>query len=380
MVSSTPLLIVGAGPFGLAMAAWASGRGIDHIIVGEPMGFWKRHMPRGMCLRSATDWHYDPFDEATIERYLGMRGMTPAEVDPLPLDIYLEYAEWFRRQKQIEPLPRRVRRLDRSARFEATLDDGSTISADNVVLAVGFRYFHHVPEPFPALLPEGRWSHTGDCVDFAPLRGKRVLIIGGRQSAFEWAALLREAGAERVDLCYRHPTPAFELSDWSFVNPTVARMSSDPGWFRRLTPEEKERLNRRQWAEGRLKLEPWLAPRIRHENIGLHPETTVTSCEQRGNDLVIGLSSGEVLSVDHVILATGYKVDVGRIPFLAAGNVLSDIELSNGFPVLSEHFESSVPGLYFTSMCAVQDFGAFFGFTSSVRVSAHLIGASIQTG
>ena len=37
-----PLLIVGAGPFGLAMAAYARGRGWEHAILGEPMEFWKR--------------------------------------------------------------------------------------------------------------------------------------------------------------------------------------------------------------------------------------------------------------------------------------------------------------------------------------------------
>ena len=85
------------------------------------------------------------------------------------------------------------------------------------------------------------------------------------------------------------------------------------------------------------------------------------------------LSDGRTLTCDEIVLATGYKVEIGQIPFLANGNVLNDLETRNGFPVLDEHFQTSVPGLFITSMPATQDFGPFFAFTVSVRVSAKLI-------
>jgi FAD-dependent urate hydroxylase len=379
----TPLLIVGAGPFGLAMSAYARRHNLEHVVVGRVMGFWKSNMPSGMFLRSGCDWHFDPFNEDTIERYLGARNLSPAAVDPLPLDLYLGYCEWFRRRKGIEVTPGCVRRLDyadgAAASFRAVLQDGRAITADNVVLALGFSYFKHVPEPYPALFPPGRFAHTCDCVDFTSLKGKRVLIVGGRQSAFEWAALIRERGAEAVHLSYRHPTPSFEPSDWSWVNPLVDSMPADPGWFRRLTAEEKEEVSRRMWAEGRLKMEPWLAARVTGGKVNLFPNSQVTTCgESADGALEVGLSSGEALTVDQVILATGYKVDVGRIPLLAGGNILARLEVRNGFPVLDEHFRSNVPGLYFTSMCATQDFGPFFAFTVSVRASATVIGAALR--
>ena len=52
MEQKVDLLIIGAGPFGLAMSAYARHLGIDHVIVGKPMDFWKANMPEGMYLRS----------------------------------------------------------------------------------------------------------------------------------------------------------------------------------------------------------------------------------------------------------------------------------------------------------------------------------------
>jgi thioredoxin reductase len=375
-----PLLIIGAGPFGLALAAWARQQGLEHIILGEPMEFWKKHMPKGMLLRSGFDWHLDPFGEHTFHRYLETRGLAPAEAEPISLELYLDHCEWFRREKGIEVHPGRVQRLDATEEgLAATLENGEVIQADNVALAIGFRHFVNIPDPYPALFPPERMTHTCYAADLARYAGQRVLIIGGRQSAFEWAALLNELGARSVALSYRHSTPAFTRSEWDWIAPLIDGMVENPGWYRSLPREEKDQIDQRQWGEGRLKLEPWLWPRLDQQRIRLFPETTVvSSMEQPDGSLKVMLSDGAVLPVDQVILATGYKVDVTRIPMLARGNILERLKLLNGFPLLDDHLQSSVPGLFFTSMCAVQDFGPFFGFTVSARTSAKLIGKAVS--
>ena len=266
---------------------------------------------------------------------------------------------------------------DTSPFYEAVLQDGRTLTARNVVLALGFRYFKNLPEPYSALFPPGRYAHTCDLVDVTSLKGKRVLIIGGRQSAFEWAALLNEAGADTVYLSYRHPTPAFQKSDWTWVNPIVDAIVENPGWFRCLTEEEKTKVNQRLWAEGRLKLEPWLAARITKDAIKLFPESQVTGCKELPNgELEVNLN-GATLAVDQIILATGYKVNLENVPLLAQGDILAQLDTRDGFPVLDELFQSNLPGLFFTSMCATQDFGPFFAFTAGIRTSAKLIGSAL---
>ena len=152
-------------------------------------------------------------------------------------------------------------------------------------------------------------------------------------------------------------------------------MVDNPGWYRNLSAGEKEAVNYRFWSEGRLKVEPWLEARVMKETVKIWPNTQVISCdEQPGGNLAVSLDNGEKLTVDHVILATGYKVDIERLPFLAQGNILNNLATRNGYPVLDEHLQANIPGLFFTSMAASQDFGPFFAFTVSVLASAKLIG------
>ena len=76
---TTDVLIIGAGPFGICLAAHVQKLGLDYLMVGKPMEFWKKHMPAGMYLRSACDWHLDVNGVYTIEQYLEEQGLKPSQ-------------------------------------------------------------------------------------------------------------------------------------------------------------------------------------------------------------------------------------------------------------------------------------------------------------
>ena len=366
-----PLLVIGAGPYGLATAACAKRAGIEQHVVGKPMAFWRDNMPAGMFLRSGPDWHLDAAGVNTFMVYLEERGIDPSDVDPIPVALFLDYVDWFEEKAGIEVQPELVRDLSRpNGRFEATLESGRSITADAVVAAPGISHFTVVPEWVERSLSPERWTHTCNLVRFDQLKGKRVLIVGGRQSAFEWAALLADGDAEEVHVVYRHDTPEFTASDWHFVDDLMDLTATVPGWFRHLPAEEQEAVTKRFWAEGRLRLEPWLTPRLDEPSVHRWPRASITACRELPDRIEVDLSNGTHLAVDHIVLATGYKPDMRKVPYLAG--VVDGMELTDGFPVLDEHFQSSVPGLFVTGFPATRDFGPFFGFVRGCPVAATL--------
>jgi len=372
MTTTTSLLVIGAGPYALSCAALAREHGIDTVTVGRPMGFWRRHMPAGMLLRSGPDWHLDASGVHTLEAYLEERTVDPADVDPLPIGLFLDYAEWFRQAKGIGVREDLVVDLTKpDDRFEAVLESGERIVADAVVAAPGIRNFTNLPA-WAGSVPAGRAAHTCDLVRFEDLSGARILIVGGRQSAYEWAALLVEQGAARIDLVHRHDVPRFERVSWKFVDAYLETTVRVPGWWRSLPRAEQDAITRRFWEVGRLTLEYWLTPRLASPAIHRWPGTEVVRAEPTAaGDLTVRLSNGDDLRVDQVIFACGYRADLARVPYLAG--VLDRVEVADGFPVLDEAFGASLPRLYLPGFAATRDFGPFFGFVKGTAAAATLM-------
>ena len=370
-VAAVSLLVIGAGPYGVAIAAHARARGLDTAIVGRPMRLWREHMPPGMFLRSGPDWHLDAGGVHTFEAYLGTRGLAAAAVDPVPLDVFLGYTDWFIAATGLGIRDDIVTRLRRGGgRFVADLASGGRIVADRVVAATGIAPFQRRPA-WAGGLPAAVVTHTCDLIDFAPLAGTRVLIVGGRQSAYEWAALAADHGAAAVHVVHRHPTPRFEKVSWRFVDAYVEQSIAERGWWRRLPAAEQQAIGRRFWEVGRLTLEPWLPARLPASRVESHPDAEVVSATAAGEGVSVRLSTGRRLDVDRVVLATGYAPQLAKLDYLAP--LVGDVAQADGFPVLDEGFQSSVPGLYFTGFAATRDFGPFFGFTKGCPAAATIL-------
>ncbi len=366
------LLVIGAGPYALSIVALARERGIGTVVLGRPMGFWRENMPEGMFLRSGPDWHLDGAAVHTLEAYLEEQGIRPGEVDPIPVGVFLDYAAWFKRAKGIEVREEFVDTLVKAdGRFEATLRSGERVRADAVVAAPGIRHYASVPG-WASWLPPGLAAHTCDLVRFDDMAGARVLIIGGRQSAYEWAALIREHGAARIDIVHRHDIPRFERVSWKFVDAHVEQTLAVRGYWRNLPKSEQDAVARRFWEVGRLTLEYWLTPRLAWDGIHRWPGTEVVEVTPVGDDEVrVLLSNGTGLAVDRVVFGSGYRAELAKVPYLAG--VLNHVKVSNGFPVLDEAFQTSLDGLYVTGFSATQDFGPFFGFVKGSPAAATLI-------
>ena len=330
-------------------------------------------MPAGMLLRSGTDWHLDADGIDTFEAFLRERGVDPAGVPPGPLSPFLDYADWFCGRTGIEARATLVTAIEQlDGGFAVDFEDGAHITAEAVVAAPGVAHFPVIPEWVPASLPDSRWSHTSTLVEFEHLRGGRVLIVGGRQSAFEWAALLTEAGAACVYVVHRHDAPSFETSDWTFVDELIDNTVSIPGWFRRLPDAERKAIAQRFWGEGRLKLEPWLTARLPDGVVHRRSHAEVVRCgELPSGEIEVELSTSERLVVDHVVLATGYRPELANVQYLRP--LLDRIETADGFPVLDEHFQTSVAGLFMPGFVATRDFGPFFGFVRGAAPTASIL-------
>ncbi len=370
MSDRSDLLVIGAGPYAYAAAAYALDRGISTHIVGIPMAFWRDQMPADMYLRSGTDWHLDVARVDTFAAYLEDRGLLATDVDPIPISVFLDHTDWFAERKGLDVDARLVDTLTKTDEsFVATMEDGSVITSERVLAAPGIRHFVNLPDWYDDV-PAHRRSHTSELVTFDDLGGARVVVIGGRQSAYEWAALLCDHGAAKVDVVHRHPIPEFAKVSWAFVDPYVEQTVAERGWWRGLSAAEQTRIVLEFWQVGRLTLEHWLVPRLLPDIVTSHPDRDVRSVDSGDGEVRLTLSDGSTLTADHVVFASGYRSDLARVPYLSG--VMDQISVTDGFPDLSPGFETSLPGLSITGFASTRDFGPFYGFTKGCPSAARI--------
>ena len=380
--------IIGAGPYGLSLAAYLRSAGVEPLVFGEVMGAWRR-MPRGMLLRSfrETTTICEPTRRLTIEAFEAAEERSVPS--PVSLEDFIAYGRWFRKRAVSEIDERLVRLLERrDGGFRLTLEDGEHVDARRVVVAAGIGYFAWTPPEF-ADCDRSLVSHSSAHSDFGLFSDRRVLVVGSGQSGLESAALLNEAGAE-VTLVARAPKLVFlrgeRLHDrsgplrglfyptWGVGPPVVNWLMGAPTVYRALPTQLREALARRAIRPAGA---AWLRARLAPIHIDL--DRCVAKLEGQNGSLRVVLDDGSERLVDHVVLATGYHVDIARYPFLDS-HLRTGIDMIGGFPKLARGYESSVTGLHFVGAPAAASFGPGLRFVSHTGVAADAITRSITAG
>jgi thioredoxin reductase len=378
--------IIGAGPYGLSIAAHLKRRDVRFRIFGRPMHTWLTSMPKGMRLKSEgfASCLYDPDSAFTLESFCKQRGLPYADLGlPVPLETFTAYGLEFQKRFVPQLESKMIVSLHRSSPgFQICFEDGEIVAARRVVIAVGLCYFAQAP-PILSELPEEFVTHSSKHCALDQFKGREVAIVGAGASALDLAALLRQAGA-LVQLVARQPLVRFH-NQGQVPRPLLEQMRHPttglgPGW-RSLLYSSAPLLFRHMPEPLRLKivrrhLGPAPAWFVKDEVVGKVPfnlGVTITQANVRDGRVSLQLNDGNgahrTLVVDHVIAATGYRVDIRRLEFLNS-DVLLGMRTLDRAPALSSNFESSVRGLYFVGTSAANTFGPLMRFAFGARFTA----------
>ena len=386
--------IIGAGPYGLSVAAHLRARGVDFRIFGNPMQTWLKHMPKGMHLKSEgfASSLYDPGSTFTLADYCKEQGLPYADIGtPVPLETFTGYGLEFQKRFVPELELQWVSSLRRSAvGFQITLGSGESFTARRVVVAVGLTYYDHTPAVLGAL-PEGFVTHSSKHGALDHFQGREVAVVGAGASALDLAALLHQVGAS-VQVIARVPKIRFhdppENLDPSWLDRLRTPITGiGPGWklflctnlplvFRQMP--DQFRLDKVRRILGPAPC--WFTKEQVVGKVGLNVGVTITQATTQNERVTLQLTDSagmrKTLTADHVIAATGYKPDLRRLKFLDS-DVLSGIRCVEQTPYLSSNFESTVPNLYFVGITAANTFGPLLRFAygagfAAPRLAKHL--------
>lgn len=391
--SRCDIAIIGAGPYGLSVAAALRSRGLKYRIFGEPMEFWLKQMPSGMMLRSRQGASNigDQSQQLRLTDFAAATGKTLR--GRVAIEDFRAYGLWYQHHAVPDVDHRKVTKLSKArGKFSLTLEDGEQLEAACVVVAAGIGAFAHTPAQFAGISPR-LVSHTSCHSDLSIFAGARVTIVGSGQSAFESAALLLKHGAQveiimrARDIFWLESTvarrlPAFNaLRDfvypptdvgplgWRF--PPASLIVARPKCLRML-PRAIQRVLHD--ASIRPAVNAWLRAGVAAATITASRK--IMSVVADHNRLTLSLDDGTTRVADHVLLGTGYRVDISQYSFIVP-ELLDSIARVDGYPKLDFGFQSSLRGLYFTGAAASRSFGPLVRFVSGTEYSARTIAQKI---
>jgi hypothetical protein len=344
-------------------------------------------MPRGMFLKSDgfASNIYDPKSEFTLKQYCTERGIKYADLgNPVTLEAFTGYGLAFQSRLVPELENKLVTQVMRKpGGYLIQVEDGEILSAKRLILAVGITHFAHSPANLTHL-PNELFTHSFKHSDPGHFRGKSVTVIGAGSSAVDLAVLLHEAGADvrivaRVKELKFHQRMQTDRprSIWENLRSPISGLG--PGLRPRFFAEAPNLF----WylpeflrlGAVRTSLGPSSGWFMKDRVMGKVPLILGSTIKRAavvdgGVQLELSSEDGETkLWSQHVIAATGYKVDLERLAFLAP-EIRGCIRSAGSAPVLSSEFESSVAGLYFVGLASANSFGPVMRFAYGAGFAA----------
>jgi cation diffusion facilitator CzcD-associated flavoprotein CzcO len=393
--------VIGAGPYGLALAAHLRAGGMGVQVFGRPMSSWLERMPRGMFLKSEgfASSIADPERRHTLARYCAELGTLYGDCGvPVPIETFTGYGLWFQQTLVPDVVEAEVEHACALGDgFELSLAGGGRFVVRKLVVACGFPSFRYIPPELRGL-PAGLVSHSSDHAGLGGFAGRSVVVVGAGQSALETAALLREQGAtvsvvvRRPELVWNDPPEAGHRSLRRRARAPLTGLGAGwasvvyaelPSAFFRFPAETRVRLAREVLGPSGAW---WLRSRFEEDVRTILGHVVVGADGEDGRVRLRLDAAGEGCEVvaDHAVAATGYRVRLDAVPFLDSG-LRSRLRTVAGAPALSSSFESSVPGMYFVGLAAANSFGPVMRFVCGTgfaarRVSRALVGATRRSG
>jgi cation diffusion facilitator CzcD-associated flavoprotein CzcO len=385
MTDLVDVVIIGAGPYGLSLAAHLSARGVSFRIFGEAMRFWQ-DMPVGVNLKSlafATNIVV-PEKGHSFSSWCRKHGLE--DFEPCTMQSFAAYG--LEMQKRFVPdleevLVTNVRAGPKN--FEVTIASGETLRARKVIVCTGLSYLAHTPEVLRGLTRE-HMSHTFDISNHSDFRGKTIAVIGGGASAIEAGALVREAGGSAEiylrgrEAVFHGRTPRVRPLWKRIKDPISVLGQSRKGWVLQQLPLLVHFIPR-EWRLHFVNtyLGPaspwWIKDRVLGK-VPIHVQQEVVKAEAVGKYVRLKMRDAtnkiREVEVDYIIAGTGYNFDVSRLVFLDE-SLKRRILCTEQAPTLSTNFESSVRGLYFTGPLSFKSFGPLFRFVTGAEFTAHML-------
>jgi cation diffusion facilitator CzcD-associated flavoprotein CzcO len=388
------IAIIGAGPYGLSLAAHLGRTNRSFRIFGEPMRFWSGHMPRGMRLKSegfASNLS-DPNGEFTLEAFCWERGVDYADIGlPVALDTFIAYGTEF--QRRYVPALENVQVVGLTyspTGFEVSTSNGEVVRARRVVVATGIGHFASLPRVLENM-PPALVTHSSAHSDLQSFKNRKVVVLGAGASALDIAALLIEAGAS-VELIAR--TDALRFHDPPREPRPLLERLREPrsglgtGWRSRLSCDLPrafhllpESLRFRAVARHLGPAPCWFVRDAVVGRMPMHLGATLLDAQIANNRIHVSFKQGEErksIEADHLIAATGYKVAMSRLPFVH-DSLIKRIRRAADTPILHRRFESSVPGLHFVGVAAANSFGPLFRFAFGADYAAKRLGRHLAS-